>query len=99
MKLKLAIFQMLVEEEKEDNLLKVERMVVDAVKRGANMVVLPEMFNCPYDTEYFSSRAEEFQKVRPLEDSKNLQKRIGFTLWPDQFQKRAGGKCIIPVLS
>lgn len=55
---KVGICQMLVGENKAANMNKAEQMVGDAASEGANMVVLPEMFNCPYDNAFFPSRAE-----------------------------------------
>jgi len=44
---------------KEKNLRKAEEMIDQAVQAGAKVVVLPEMFNCPYQNRYFSLFAEE----------------------------------------
>ena len=58
-KLKLALCQMMVGADKKENIEKASLMVQDAQKRGAELVVLPEMFNCPYQTEMFPKYAEE----------------------------------------
>ncbi len=57
---KLACCQMKVEKEKEENLSKARLMIAEAVKNGAQMVVLPEMFNCPYRAELFPEYAESY---------------------------------------
>ncbi len=54
----LALIQMLVETSKEKNLEHAEKMIDSAVESGADVVVLPEMFNCPYDNCCFSDYAE-----------------------------------------
>lgn len=55
----LSICQMLVVESKEANLKKAEAMIREAVKeREARMVVLPEIFNGPYDIESMKETAE-----------------------------------------
>lgn len=59
MKLQIALIQMKIVDSKEDNLNKAEKMIKEAADRGANLIVLPEMFNCPYDTSVFSDYAEE----------------------------------------
>jgi len=56
--IKLALLQMNVESEKEENILKAERMVRSAASRQADIVVLPEMFNCPYNAANFPLYAE-----------------------------------------
>jgi predicted amidohydrolase len=35
------------------------RAVADAAANGATLVVLPEMWNCPYGNEHFPAYAEE----------------------------------------
>jgi omega-amidase len=57
--LRIGLIQMLVEDSKDNNLSKAEKMIKKAVNKGAKIVVLPEMFNCPYDTSFFRSYAEE----------------------------------------
>lgn len=37
----------------------VEASVQDAAERGANIVVLPEMWNCPYSNDSFPTYAED----------------------------------------
>src|SRR5665647_692560 len=59
-KLKLAICQMQVSNRKEDNLKKAGEMVNKASSRGAQMLILPEMFNAPYQTDLLAEYAEYF---------------------------------------
>ncbi|MDD3364760.1 MAG: carbon-nitrogen hydrolase family protein [Syntrophomonas sp.] len=59
-KLKLAICQMQVSACKKDNLDKAGDMVNKACCRGAQMVILPEMFNAPYQTDLLAEYAESF---------------------------------------
>lgn len=47
-------------EDKEANLDKAEKMIREASSNGCDLVVLPEMFNCPYNNEFFPKYAEEF---------------------------------------
>lgn len=54
----IGLIQMKVIDSKEANLSKMEQMIKDAAKMGAEIVVLPEMFNCPYDISLFRSYAE-----------------------------------------
>ena len=47
MKLNLALCQMAVTDNKEKNREKASAMIREAAGKGARMVVLPEMWNCP----------------------------------------------------
>ncbi len=60
--LSIGICQMRVVNDKNSNLNKAEEMINDVVSKGAKLVVLPEMFNCPYNNKYFSDYAEEYPK-------------------------------------
>ena len=59
-KLKLAICQMQVSDCKPDNLHKAGEMIAKAASSGAQMVVLPEMFNAPYQTDRLADYAESY---------------------------------------
>lgn len=57
-KFRLALCQLETLPEKVDTLDKAERMVREAAEKGADVVVLPEMFACPYARGYFERFAE-----------------------------------------
>ncbi|MBP3700580.1 MAG: carbon-nitrogen hydrolase family protein [Lachnospiraceae bacterium] len=57
--MKLGLCQMSVTADKEANLRKAEEMVREAAAQGAQLVVLPEMFQCPYANANFPLYAEE----------------------------------------
>ncbi|WP_432665456.1 carbon-nitrogen hydrolase family protein [Wukongibacter baidiensis] len=57
---KIAVCQMKILESKEENLAKAEKMIKEASAKGCDLVVLPEMFNCPYNNDFFPKYAEEF---------------------------------------
>ena len=57
--MKIGLCQLRVEPEKEKNLEKAARMLKTAAGAGAEMAVLPEMFNCPYQQDLFPVYAEE----------------------------------------
>lgn len=59
-KVKIGICQMLVYNDKQKNLKYASDMIIKAVKQGAEIVVLPEMFNCPYDNRFFHKYAESY---------------------------------------
>lgn len=54
----LAVCQLRTELEYEATMEKTGRMIREAAGSGADIVVLPEMFSCPYDREYFRVFAE-----------------------------------------
>ncbi len=56
---KIAVIQLRTELDKAFTMEKAERMVKEAAENGAKVVVLPEMFNCPYAHGYFRKFADE----------------------------------------
>lgn len=64
MVIQVAICQLKVGSNKGENLKKAGEMIEKAAYRGAQLVVLPEMFNCPYDGSYFPSFAEDIPNGR-----------------------------------
>lgn len=57
-KLKIALIQMPVSQDKEENVALACQKVSEAAKVDVDIVVLPEMFNCPYSNDFFPSFAE-----------------------------------------
>ncbi|XP_043210643.1 omega-amidase NIT2-like isoform X2 [Amphibalanus amphitrite] len=55
---RLALVQLSVCANKQENLSRAARMVKEATAGGAQMVALPECFNSPYGTQYFGEYAE-----------------------------------------
>ena len=64
--IKIALCQMNVVDNKEKNIEKAIQMIKESKNKGADLAVLPEMFNCPYENEKFIEYAEI------LEDSQTL---------------------------
>lgn len=58
---------MLVSDNKSVNLKKAEELINRCVAQGAELVVLPEMFNCPYDNSYFPKFAESCSNGETIE--------------------------------
>lgn len=56
---KCAVVQISAKGNKDENLKRAERMIKEAAHKGADLVVLPEMWNCPYRNDYFIKFAEE----------------------------------------
>ncbi|MES0342167.1 MAG: carbon-nitrogen hydrolase family protein [Candidatus Humimicrobiaceae bacterium] len=58
----IALCQMNISTDKHANLQKAESMIRKAfLENNSDIIVLPEMFNCPYDYNYFSRFSETFQ--------------------------------------
>ena len=58
-KLRLSLCQMNVIDDKQENIKKAQSMIRESIKKNADFIVLPEMFNCPYSNEKFIEYAEE----------------------------------------
>ncbi|MGL5257259.1 MAG: carbon-nitrogen hydrolase family protein [Proteocatella sp.] len=58
MKIKLGLAQLNVLESKEQNIINAVASIEELAKKGADIVVLPEMFSCPYNTNLFEKYAE-----------------------------------------
>lgn len=57
--IRLSLCQMKVTEDKKANLQKAADMIETSSRNNARIVMLPEMFNCPYDNSKFKEFAEE----------------------------------------
>jgi len=64
---KLALVQLACTADKTHNLSHARNKVLEATKRGAKIVVLPECFNSPYGTKYFPQYAETLLPSPPTE--------------------------------
>lgn len=58
-RIKIALCQMNVVDNKEENLKKASLMIAESVKENVDFIVLPEMFNCPYSNDKFIEYGEE----------------------------------------
>jgi len=74
MKLKIALCQMNVVDNKEKNIEKAVDMIKKAKKKDADIAILPEMFNCPYENEKFLEYAEYRQDSTTLKSIGNTAK-------------------------
>lgn len=57
--MRVSIVQMQVTEEKIKNIAHAWALTEQAAKDGADVVILPEMFACPYENSAFRENAEE----------------------------------------
>lgn len=72
--IKIALCQMNVVDNKEKNIKKAIQMIKESKKQGADLAVLPEMFNCPYENEKFIEYAEEIENSESLKEIAKLAK-------------------------
>ncbi|KAG5537947.1 hypothetical protein RHGRI_025142 [Rhododendron griersonianum] len=59
-KFKIGLCQLTITSNKNDNVAHARKLIEAAAKQGASLVMLPEMWNCPYSTDYFEEFAEDF---------------------------------------
>jgi len=64
--LKIALCQMMVSIKKEENIKIAKDVINEAVKKGAQVIALPEMFNCPYNNSYFRDYSEKYPEGETL---------------------------------
>ncbi|GAA0743146.1 carbon-nitrogen hydrolase family protein [Clostridium oceanicum] len=60
--MKIGLCQMKVCKDKKTNVLHAIDMIEKCIKKGAEIVILPEMFNCPYDNKYFREYSEKIEE-------------------------------------
>eukprot|EP00817_Percolomonadidae_sp_ATCC50343_P007257 CAMPEP_0117432244 /NCGR_PEP_ID=MMETSP0758-20121206/11756_1 /TAXON_ID=63605 /ORGANISM="Percolomonas cosmopolitus, Strain AE-1 (ATCC 50343)" /LENGTH=314 /DNA_ID=CAMNT_0005222015 /DNA_START=41 /DNA_END=982 /DNA_ORIENTATION=- len=78
--LNVGLCQFDVGHDKEKNVETASKAIEDAVKKGADLVVLPECFNSPYGTKYFGKYAESISDSPTLEKMSKLAKKHNITL-------------------
>ncbi|MDL2246418.1 carbon-nitrogen hydrolase family protein [Methanobrevibacter sp. OttesenSCG-928-K11] len=66
-KLKLALCQIKVADNKEQNVEKAVEMISTSADKNADIAVLPEMFNCPFQNDKFIEYSEEEENSPTLE--------------------------------
>ena len=72
--IKIALCQMNVVDNKEKNIEKAIQMIKESEKQGADLAILPEMFNCPYENEKFIEYAEELDESQTLKEISKIAK-------------------------
>jgi len=72
--IKIALCQMNVVDNKEKNIEKAIQMIKESKKQGADLAILPEMFNCPYENEKFIEYAEELDDSQTLKEISKIAK-------------------------
>ncbi len=88
---KVAAIQMSMGEDKSANVNKAKRLVREAAKNGANIILLPELFEGLYfckdrDAEYFSWSAP-LKESRLIKEFQRLSRELGVVLLVSYFEK------------
>ncbi|MFY9637757.1 MAG: carbon-nitrogen hydrolase family protein [Methanobacterium sp.] len=89
---RIGLCQMNVVDDKNSNLDKAKYMIEQAAQEGAEMVVLPEMFNCPYDINKFKTYAESCISSKSLKVVSNAAKDHGVYLVAGSIPELLDGK-------
>lgn len=62
----IALCQMRVIDNKKENIKKASSMIKESKEKGAEIAILPEMFNCPYENEKFIEYGEILEESETL---------------------------------
>lgn len=89
--LKIALCQLQVKPDKQVNLKQAAIMLQEAAASGAQLAVLPEMFNCPYDIHCFRDYAEEIPFGQTTNHLANLAQTHGLFLVGGSIPELSGG--------
>ena len=91
-KIKLALCQMNVVDDKEANLKKAHSMIVESAEKNADFIILPEMFNCPYSNEKFIEYGEEEHESLTLNEISRLAKENNVYILAGSIPERESDK-------
>lgn len=89
---KIGICQMVVTNRKELNLVKARKMIREASSNGSKIVILPEMFNCPYSTNAFPEYAEQYPNGETINMLSETAREEGIYLIGGSIPEKEEGK-------
>lgn len=91
---KSALCQVSVTDDKQANILHVRSMITEAAENGAELIVLPECWNCPYSNDSFPKYAEDLSTgFAPSYDfMADIAKKLGIVLVGGSIPEKAGEK-------
>ena len=90
-KFRLGLCQLLSRTDKEENMARAEAMVREAAAGGASVVVLPEVFQCPFGHEYFEPYSEP-RGDASMQRMAQWAKELGIVLIAGSVTEKAGEK-------
>ena len=88
---RLGICQLMSGVDKEENMKKAEAMVREAAAGGASVVMLPEVFQCPFGHEYFGPYSEP-RGGESMERMAAWARELGIVLIGGSVTERAGDR-------
>ena len=91
-KIKLALCQMNVVDDKKANLKKASSMIAESAEKNADFIILPEMFNCPYSNEKFIEYGEEEHESLTLNEISRLAKENNVYILAGSIPERESDK-------
>ena len=91
-KIRLALCQMNVIDNKEDNIKTASLMIDESVSKNADFIVLPEMFNCPYSNDKFIEYGEEEKDSYTLNKISLLAKKNNVYILAGSIPEKDNGK-------
>ena len=91
-KIKLALCQMNVIDNKEENIKTASLMIDESVSKNADFIVLPEMFNCPYSNDKFIEYGEEEKDSYTLNKISLLAKKNNVYILAGSIPEKDNGK-------
>ncbi|MBN2260386.1 MAG: carbon-nitrogen hydrolase family protein [Clostridiales bacterium] len=89
--MKIGLIQMDVVDDKKENIKKAKDMILEAHDQGAEIIMLPEMFNTPYQNDKFSSYAET-ETGETVEFIKSTAKELKILLIGGSIPEKSDGK-------
>ncbi|MGB9805032.1 carbon-nitrogen hydrolase family protein [Desulfofundulus sp.] len=89
---RVAVCQMTIVREKEKNLVRAREMIARAGQQGARLVVLPEMFNCPYVASLFPMYAETYPDGPSIQMLSRAAREEGVYLVGGSVPEQDGGR-------
>ncbi|OPZ89105.1 MAG: 2-oxoglutaramate amidase [Firmicutes bacterium ADurb.Bin419] len=97
--IKLSLCQMMVVDDKDTNILKAVEMIEKSVKNKADVVILPEMFNCPYDNNKFRAYAESLENGKTIKSVSEAARNFGVHIIagsiPEIYEDKLYNTCVV----
>ena len=91
-KIKLALCQMNVIDNKDENIKNAAFMIEESKSNNVDFIVLPEMFNCPYSNDKFIEYAEEEKDSITLNKISSLAEKNNVYILAGSIPERENGK-------
>ncbi|KAK4391847.1 Omega-amidase, chloroplastic [Sesamum angolense] len=102
-KFKIALCQLSVTANKEQNIAHARQVIEAAAINGAQLILLPEIWNSPYSNESFPVYAEDIDAGGDASPStamlSELSRSLKITIVGGSIPERSGNSCITPVVS